>query len=281
MPDDRRLDTELVRRGLARSREHAVSLIRDGAVHLDGNVASKASVRVSPQAPVRLGEQDAAQAYVSRAARKLDGALAEFSDRSGPIDFPDAPGLSVRGRRCLDAGASTGGFTQVLLGRGAHEVVAVDVGHDQLATELRNDPRVRLHEGVNVRDLRPGQIGGTVDLVVADLSFISLTLVLPALAEVCVPGLAGADMLVMVKPQFEVGRDRVGSGGVVRHQDLRVDSVWQVAVAAATHGWGVTAMTTSALPGTAGNVEYFLWLQPGTRPPDRDRIATAVTKGRA
>src|SRR5699024_2992091 len=143
----RRLDTELVRRGLARSREHAVSLIRDGAVHLDGNVASKASVRVSPQAPVRLGEQDAAQASVSRAARKLDGALAAFSDRSGPFAFPDAPGLSVRGRRCREAGASTGGFTPVLLGRGAHEVVAVDVGHDQLATELRNDPRVRLHEG--------------------------------------------------------------------------------------------------------------------------------------
>lgn len=281
MPEDRRLDTELVRRGLARSREHAVSLIRDGAVRLEGYVASKASVRVAPQAPVRLSEQGAAGAYVSRAAVKLDGALSDFSDVAGFSDCSDTAGLSVGGRRCLDAGASTGGFTQVLLRRGAREVVAVDVGHGQLAPELCNDTRVHVHEGVNVRDLRPGQIGGTVDLAVADLSFISLTLVLPALAEVCAPGPDGVDMLLMVKPQFEVGRHRLGTGGVVRHPALRVDSVWQVAVAAATHGWGVTAITTSSLPGTAGNVEYFLWLQPGAAPPDRDRIAAAVTKGRA
>ena len=158
-------------------------------------------------------------------------------------------GLVVAGRRCLDAGASTGGFTDVLLREGAREVVAVDVGYGQLAWRLQQDDRVPVHDRTNVRDLDLEQVGGPVDLVVGDLSFISLTLVLDALIAVTGPD---ADLVPMVKPQFEVGKERVGKGGVVRDPALRAEAVATVADAAAARGWGARAVTVSPLPGAVG-----------------------------
>jgi 23S rRNA (cytidine1920-2'-O)/16S rRNA (cytidine1409-2'-O)-methyltransferase len=200
-----RLDAELVRRGLARSREQAAALIDEGRVEVRGTVARKAAAMVDPADPVRV-TGPAGPDYVSRGGHKLAGALAAFVPR----------GLVVAGRRCLDAGASTGGFTEVLLRNGAAEVVAVDVGYGQLAWPLRTDERVRIFERTNVRSLDPETIGGKVGLTVADLSFISLRIVLPALAA-CTDG----DLVLMVKPQFEVGKARVGAGGVVRDPALR------------------------------------------------------------
>jgi 23S rRNA (cytidine1920-2'-O)/16S rRNA (cytidine1409-2'-O)-methyltransferase len=188
--------------------------------------------------------------YVSRGGHKLAGALEAFEPR----------GLVVDGRRCLDAGASTGGFTDVLLRHGAAEVVAVDVGYGQMAWSLRQDPRVQIHDRTNVRELTVEQIGGPVDLVVGDLSFISLLLVLDAMLRVTAPD---GDLALMVKPQFEVGKDRVGKGGVVRDPVLRTEAVTTVADAAAERGWGARAVVTSPLPGPSGNVEFFLWLRRG------------------
>jgi 23S rRNA (cytidine1920-2'-O)/16S rRNA (cytidine1409-2'-O)-methyltransferase len=182
----------------------------------------------------------------------------------------------VAGRRCLDAGASTGGFTQVLLRRGARQVVAVDVGYGQLAWPLRSDERVDVHDRTNVRDLTPELIGGPVELVVADLSFISLTLVWPALANALV---ADGDAVLMVKPQFEAGRAAVGAGGVVRDAATRIGAVRRVADTAFGDGWGAQGVTASPLPGPAGNVEYFLWLRRGGPELDDARIAAAVEAG--
>src|SRR5581483_11894478 len=164
----------------------------------------------------------------------------------------------VVGRRCLDAGASTGGFTDVLLHRGAREVIAVDVGYGQLAWSLRTDERVRVLDRTNVRALQPGDIGGVVDLTVADLSFISLRLALPALVRCTAPD---GDLLPMVKPQFEVGRERLGAGGVVRDPGHRADAVVAVAAVAAELGWSAQGVARSPLPGPSGNVEFFLWLR--------------------
>jgi 23S rRNA (cytidine1920-2'-O)/16S rRNA (cytidine1409-2'-O)-methyltransferase len=169
-------------------------------------------------------------------------------------------GLTVTGRRCLDAGASTGGFTDVLLRAGAREVVAVDVGYGQLAWSLRSDDRVVVHDRTNIRELTTDLVGGPVDLVVGDLSFISLRLVLDALIEVTE---ANGDLVLMVKPQFEVGKELLGKGGVVRDAGHRADAVSAVASEAAARGWGAVAVTTSPLPGPAGNVEYFLWMRRG------------------
>jgi 23S rRNA (cytidine1920-2'-O)/16S rRNA (cytidine1409-2'-O)-methyltransferase len=155
-------------------------------------------------------------------------------------------------------------------------VVAVDVGYGELAWSLRTDDRVLVHERTNVRDLQPGTIGGPVDLVVADLSFISLRLVLPALAACTAPG---ADLLPMVKPQFEVGRDRLGAGGVVRDPALRADAVLTVARAAAASGWGTAGVVASPLPGPAGNVEFFLWLRQDAPAPEPADIDRAVQEG--
>jgi 23S rRNA (cytidine1920-2'-O)/16S rRNA (cytidine1409-2'-O)-methyltransferase len=180
----------------------------------------------------------------------------------------------VDGRRCLDAGASTGGFTEVLLDRGAREVVAADVGYGQLAWSLRNDQRVTVMERTNVRELTAEAIGGPVDLVVTDLSFISLTTVLPALTS-C--SSADADIVPMVKPQFEVGKDRVGAGGVVTDPRLRAEAVMTVARRAAELHWPAVGITASPLPGPSGNVEYFLHLRAAAdNPLQGERLADAI-----
>ena len=250
-----RLDQELVRRGLARSRQHAQELVAAGLVSVGGITATKPATGVDPAASVRVAPP-AGETYVSRGGDKLAGAL---DDLAGP---------DPQGRRCLDAGASTGGFTDVLLRRGAREVVAVDVGYGQLAWSLRTDPRVVVHERTNVRQLTAEAIGGPVELVVADLSFISLTLVLPALTGCVVPE---GDLVLLVKPQFEAGRDQVGKGGVVRDPEVRAAAVERVAAAAQALGWGTAGVVASRLPGPAGNVEFVLWLrrdavEPGTAP---------------
>lgn len=254
----------MVRRGLARSREHAVSLITAGRVRVKGTVAVKPATSVDPADPVLVtpaeeaGVSGAEADYVSRGGHKLAGALKAFT----------AAGLTVAGHRCLDAGASTGGFTDVLLRAGAQEVVAVDVGYGQLAWSLRTDPRVRVYERTNVRRLTPEMIGGPVRLTVADLSFISLRLVLPALTACTEPD---GDLIPMVKPQFEVGRDRVGDG-VVRDPRLRAEAVIEVARTAQTMGYGVAGVVRSPLPGPSGNVEFFLWLRRDAPPVDPDQV---------
>ncbi|MBN1174274.1 MAG: TlyA family RNA methyltransferase [Micromonosporaceae bacterium] len=259
-----RLDAELVRRGLARSREQAASLVAAGRVEVRGATARKAATMVDPADAVRVVGEGTGEGYVSRGAHKLAGALADFAPR----------GLAVAGRRCLDAGASTGGFTDVLLRAGAAEVVAVDVGYGQLAWSLRTDGRVRVIERQNVRELDPAMIGGQAELTVADLSFISLRLALPALVACTDPD---GDLVPMVKPQFEVGRQRVGSGGVVRDPDLRAEAVCRVAQTAWDLGLGVAGVTASRLPGPAGNVEFFLWLRRGAPLAEEDAVRRAAS----
>ncbi|EST39253.1 hypothetical protein N566_03000, partial [Streptomycetaceae bacterium MP113-05] len=216
-PQRRRLDAELVRRRLARSREHATRLIAEGRVTVGGTTATKAATQVATSAALVVREGDGDPDYVSRGGHKLAGALDAFTGR----------GLAVKGRRALDAGASTGGFTDVLLRAGAGHVVAADVGYGQLAWSLQSDPRVTVKDRTNVRELTLDDVEGRpVDLVVGDLSFIPLGLVLPALARCAAPD---ADLVLMVKPQFEVGRERLGSGGVVRSPELRADAVRAVA----------------------------------------------------
>jgi 23S rRNA (cytidine1920-2'-O)/16S rRNA (cytidine1409-2'-O)-methyltransferase len=248
-----RVDAELVRRGLARSRQQAAELIGAGRVSIDGMPAAKPATAIAVSATLTVEGDE--RSWVSRGAHKLIGAL-------------DAFGLSgsIAGRRCLDAGASTGGFTEVLLDRGAREVVAVDVGYGQLAWSLRSDPRVVVVERTNVRDLTADAIGGQVDVVVADLSFISLSTVLPALTS-CAS--VDADIVPMVKPQFEVGKDQVGAGGVVSDSQLRADAVLAVARRAAELNWQTVDVTASPLPGPSGNVEYFLHLRARTDAPLR------------
>jgi 23S rRNA (cytidine1920-2'-O)/16S rRNA (cytidine1409-2'-O)-methyltransferase len=245
-----RLDAELVRRGLARSRDHAAELIADGRVTVQGQRASKPATGVTTDADLVVREDPNKPDYVSRGGHKLAGALAVF----------EPAGLSVAGKRCLDAGASTGGFTDVLLRAGAAEVIAVDVGYGQLAWALQSDERVHVHDRTNIRDLRVELIDGPVDVVVGDLSFISLRLVLDALISVT---RADGDLALMVKPQFEVGKERLGKGGVVRDPAHRAEAVLRVAEDAAARGWGAVGVAVSPLPGPAGNVEFFLWLRAG------------------
>lgn len=233
-----RLDLALVERGLARSRTHAASLIAEGHVRVNGARAAKASFRVATGDSL-TAEQDP---WVSRAARKLLSAL-------------DSAGFTIAGR-VLDAGASTGGFTQVCLDRGAEVVYAVDVGHDQLAPQLRSDPRVVVHEGLNLRQLTLEQLDGRpVNRIVGDVSFISLRLLLPVFDSVLA---AGGEALLLVKPQFEVGRDALGAGGVVRDDALRHRCVDDVVATATGLGWRELWRGVSALPGASGNVEYFV-----------------------
>jgi 23S rRNA (cytidine1920-2'-O)/16S rRNA (cytidine1409-2'-O)-methyltransferase len=263
VPTRVRLDRELVRRGLSPSREAAAKAVRDGLVLVSGSLATKPSRMVSPAEPVEL--KLPSRRWASRGGDKLDPAI-------------DRLGVPVAGRRCLDAGASTGGFTHVLLERGAAQVVAVDVGRGQLDERLRRDPRVRVLDGVNARTLTPELIGGPVDLTVADLSFISLRLVLPALLAATA---RGGDLVVLVKPQFEAGREAVGKGGVVRDPAAWAGAVRTVADAAAGHGLGVGGVCPSPLPGPAGNVELFLHLRAGAPPLDDARLAAAVEEAAA
>lgn len=239
-----RADVAVAARGLARSRSEASALIRAGGVLADGRPVARAAQKVAEDTVLTLA--DDGPRYVSRAAHKLLSALEAF------------PEVAVSGRRCLDAGACTGGFTQVLLERGAAQVAAVDVGHDQLHGSLRTDARVLVREGLNVRTLEPSDIGGLVELVVSDLSFISLRLVVEALARSCV---RGADLLLMVKPQFEVGRSALPKSGVVTDPADRRRAVGEVLEAAAAAGLTPRGLARSGLPGQDGNVEFFLHLE--------------------
>ncbi|GAA1429073.1 TlyA family RNA methyltransferase [Microlunatus lacustris] len=256
MPD--RLDRLLLTRGLARSRSQAQAMIVGGDVRVDGVVVTKPSALV----PDRAGVSATTDPYVSRAAHKLLGALADLD-------------LAVGGR-ALDAGASTGGFTQVLLERGCAPVYAVDVGTDQLVPSLRDDPRVVVREQTNLRDLTLDHLDGQpVDLVVADVSFISLTLLVAPLGAVTRPG---GRLLLMVKPQFEVGRERLGRGGVVREPALHRGAVESVLAAAADRGWHAHAVQPSRLPGPAGNREFFVLLA-GAAPTVSPDVAAATAAG--
>jgi 23S rRNA (cytidine1920-2'-O)/16S rRNA (cytidine1409-2'-O)-methyltransferase len=243
---DARLDSALAERGLARSRTHAHRLIADGLVSVEGTPALKPSLRVSRTQEITVAGIDH---YVSRAAHKLIAAL-------------DAFGIDPRGALCLDVGASTGGFTQVLLERGASRVIALDVGHDQLATPVRLDPRVSVVEGFNARSMTAeslaavSRVSEIPTLVVADLSFISLPLVLPALVETV--GL-DATFVLLVKPQFEVGRTGIREG-IVRDAGLRADAVTGVMWAAWDLGLPTAGIMPSPIAGNSGNREYLLWL---------------------
>ncbi|CAN5228599.1 MAG: TlyA family RNA methyltransferase [Nocardioides sp.] len=266
MPPRRlRLDAELVRRSLARSREHACELIAAGRVTVQGAVATKPATQITTDVAVVVRDNPDDPGYASRGGHKLAGALEDFGE------------LSLQGRRILDAGASTGGFTDVSLRAGAATVVAVDVGYGQLIWSLQTDPRVQVHDRTNVRELTLELIGGPVDVVVGDLSFISLELVLDALISVTRPD---GDLVLMVKPQFEVGKDRLGKGGVVRDPEIRAEMVLKIAHAAVERGWGARAVTTSSLPGPSGNVEFFLWLRRGAAvvsdPDLHDAVVTAA-----
>jgi 23S rRNA (cytidine1920-2'-O)/16S rRNA (cytidine1409-2'-O)-methyltransferase len=259
-----RLDAELVRRGLARSREAATDLIAAGNVLVSGMPASKAATQVDAETSITLKDDHAE--FVSRGGHKLAGALDKFTQ------------IDVSGKTALDAGASTGGFTDVLLKRGAKKVVAVDVGYGQLAWELQKDERVKILDRVNVRNLTAAQVAEEIDLVVADLSFISLKLVLPALISVAKEG---ADFLVMVKPQFEVGKEKLGAGGVVRDVHLRKEAIVAVADSAFALTLGTLGVVASPLPGPSGNVEYFLWLRKGAPALLEVDLDLAIEKGPA
>jgi 23S rRNA (cytidine1920-2'-O)/16S rRNA (cytidine1409-2'-O)-methyltransferase len=255
----RRLDAELVRRGLSTGRAAAREAVEAGAVQVAGTVVMKPASMVADDVPIVLLAPT--HLYVSRAGGKLAAALDRFE-------------IDPSGLRCLDAGASTGGFTDVLLRRGAAAVVAVDVGYGQLAWELRSDPRVEIRERTNIRSLEPARIGGAVDLVVADLSFISLLTVLPSLRALAGPD---APFVLLVKPQFEVGRGAVGKGGVVRDPNAWRAVLGRVIDAAASLGLGACDAMASPVPGPSGNVEFLLSLRHGA--PCAADIDAAVAEG--
>jgi 23S rRNA (cytidine1920-2'-O)/16S rRNA (cytidine1409-2'-O)-methyltransferase len=233
-----------VREGLAETRSRAAALILAGRVLVDDAPAEKPGHAVAPEARVRL--RDAQRSFVSRGGDKLAGALADLR-------------IDVRGLRALDVGASTGGFCDCLLAAGAREVIALDVGYGQLAHALRQDPRVHVIERCNARELSAGQLPFVPDLVCADVSFISLRLVLPRIAEAA----PRAPVLALVKPQFEVGRERVGKGGVVRDDALRAEAVRSVSECARGLGYRIAGQADSRLAGPRGNREIFLHLVPG------------------
>ena len=233
--------------GLAPTRSQAEALIRAGRVLVDDVPVDKPGTRVRAGSQLRLRGET--RRFASRGGEKLAGALADL-------------GVDPAGRRCLDLGASTGGFCDCLLQAGASEVVAVDVGYGQLAPRLRGDPRVRVLERTNARSLETSALAGPVDLVTLDLSFISVRLVLPRVREIA----PLAELLVLVKPQFEVGRERVGKGGVVRDEGLRAEAVRGVREAAEALGYELAGQADSRLPGPRGNREIFLHLRPAPEP---------------
>jgi len=238
-----RLDLAVVERGFAPSRERARALILAGQVRVDGQVVSKAGAAIAADAKVDLIAPD--HPYVSRGGVKLAHAL-------------DAFGIDPRGRRALDVGASTGGFTDVLLQRGAASVIALDVGRGQLDWRLRNDPRVIVKEGVNARALTRDDVPHDVSLVTIDVAFISVRLILPALPSVLD---RPADLVVLVKPQFEAGRDQVGKGGVVTDPEVHAEVIAAVTAAAQIEGFARAGMAPAAITGATGNQEFFLHLQ--------------------
>jgi len=258
----RRLDAELVRRGLAPTTTEAAAAIRDGLVVVSGRPADNPSTLVDPADPVELTRGDAA--FVSRAGGKLEAALERF-------------GIEVAGRRCLDAGSSTGGFTDCLLRRGAERVIAVDVGYGQLAWSLRTDARVTVLERTNVRDLTSDALPFAPDVVVGDLSFVSLRSVVPALARFASPH---AEFVLLVKPQFEVGRDRVGAGGVVRDPAAWREAIEGVADACAREGLTVLGAMASPVPGPAGNIEFPIRAARGAEATTFDPAVAVAEAGR-
>ena len=235
----RRLDAELVRRGLATSRARALDMITSGRVTVGGAPAHSAARQVDAAEPIAIVAEP--NEYVSRGGRKLKAALEAFA-------------IDVGGRRALDAGASTGGFTDCLLQAGAAEVVAVDVGRGQLAWQLRTDARVTVVERTNLRDLHAGSLGAPFDVVVVDLSFISLRVVAANLLELATPD---ADFVLLIKPQFEAGRERVGKGGVIRDPSVHRDVLAEVVAALDSAGLGISAVIPSPLHGADGNVEFL------------------------
>lgn len=260
-----RADRRVHELGLAPSRERAKALVLAGRVYLGASRVEKPGQPVPRGAELRV--EDGGEPYVSRGGRKLEAALARF-------------GVSPRGRACLDVGASTGGFTHCLLGAGAARVWAVDVGRGQLDWTLRNDPRVTCLEQTNARDLAPADLGGEPELVTADVSFISLTKVLPALVR-CAPH---APFVVLVKPQFEAGRHRVGRGGVVRDPATWEATLAAVAGCCAALGLAVVGAMASPLVGPAGNREFFLHAVPApdatARSAPLDLLRDAVAEAR-
>jgi len=236
-----RLDERVVREGLAPSRSAARALILAGRVLVDDEPVDKAGTRIATDRIIRL--KGGLRRFVSRGGEKLAGALEDL-------------GLDPSGRRCLDVGASTGGFTDCLLQAGAESVVALDVGHGQIHSSLRLDPRVDVRERVNARHIRPEQFEVDFDLVVADVSFISLERLLPAM-QACAPA---AELLLLVKPQFEVGRDQVGKGGVVRDDGLREAAADRVVSSACALGRRELGRVNSRLAGPKGNREIFVWI---------------------
>ncbi len=249
-----------MRRKLVESRAEAQRAIQDGRVRVNANAAPKASTLVSPQDDVHLTAPP--QQFVGRAGRKLDAAL-------------DAFPITVDSRRAIDVGASTGGFTDCLLQRGAASVVALDVGYGQLHWRIRNDPAVTVIERTNIRHADRETIGAPFDLIVADLSFISLRTVASMLEAL---GTENADWVLLIKPQFEAGRDNVGKGGIVRDSNVRYDVVHDVVEHFATIGLGCNGIITSPITGASGNTEYVAWFTRGTGTVDTDQIAT-MTRG--
>ena len=265
MASRQRLDLELVERGLAASRQQAQQLIRSGRVRSGTTVLDKPGVAVAAGLDLQVEQPPR---FVSRGGEKLVAALTALPIR-------------VEGRICLDGGISTGGFTDCLLQHGAARVYGIDVGYGQTAWSLRTDPRLVLRERTNLRHLRPEDLYGPEDLrpdlAVADLSFISLPLVLPALRGLLAPE---AEAVLLVKPQFEVGRERVGKGGVVRDPVAHADALAMVIQAAAGEGWQPAGLVGSPITGPAGNHEYLLWLVPGS-PDDnweRQRLEAVVAQ---
>jgi 23S rRNA (cytidine1920-2'-O)/16S rRNA (cytidine1409-2'-O)-methyltransferase len=259
----RRLDVELVRRGLAPSRTRAVDVIVAGRVCVSGALATTAARQVDAAEAIVVAPEPSGPDFVSRGGTKLAGAL-------------DAFRLEVTGTRAIDVGASTGGFTDCLLRRGAAHVVAIDVGRGQLAWTLRNDERVTVMERTNVRELAAGAVDPPAELCVADLSFISLRTVAPNL---CVLTTASADFVLLVKPQFEAGRARVGKGGIVRDPVVHGAVLRDVVSGLDASGLGVGALSVSPLRGADGNVEFFVHARRGPATvdePDIERVVTAA-----
>ena len=254
-----RLDVWLAEHGLAESREKAQALVMAGRVRVDGRPAAKPGSRVRDGSQVAVA---AGPAHVGRGAQKLEGALVAF-------------GVEPAGRIAIDVGASTGGFSEVLLARGAARVYAIDVGRGQLHERLRQDPRLVLRERTNARRLSPELVPEPCSLAVMDVSFISVRLILPALRSVLA---ANADALVLVKPQFELQRAQVGKGGVVRDPLLHVQALRQVAEAAQGLGYGARGACASPLPGAEGNREFFLHLAPGAPALGADALLSLVRK---